>query len=101
MKYFYTENRSTRILKLIERRHSISVDAIAEKFEVSSKTVKNDVKELNGLLKGSALIDNKQGIYKIYIIDNNKFEEIKTNIYNQRNFLIHLKEEWHLFCISL
>ncbi|NRZ56212.1 DeoR/GlpR family transcriptional regulator of sugar metabolism [Clostridium beijerinckii] len=37
MKYFYTENRSTRILKLIERRHSISVDAIAEKFEVSSK----------------------------------------------------------------
>ncbi|NOW07249.1 BglG family transcription antiterminator [Clostridium beijerinckii] len=87
MKYFYTENRSTRILKLIERRHSISVDAIAEKFEVSSKTVKNDVKELNGLLKGSALIDNKQGIYKIYIIDNNKFEEIKTNIYNQKEFL--------------
>lgn len=45
------------------------------------------MKELNSLLKGSALIDNKQGIYKIYIIDNSKFEEIKTNIYNQKEFL--------------
>lgn len=87
MKYFYTENRSTRILKLIERRHSISIDTIAEKFEVSSKTVKNDIKELNVLFKGSALIDNKQGICKIYIINNIKFEEIKNNIYNQKEFL--------------
>lgn len=87
MKYFYTENRSTRILKLIERRHSISIDTIAEKFEVSSKTVKNDIKELNSLFKGSALIDNKQGVYKIYIINNTKFEEIKNNIYNQKEFL--------------
>jgi lichenan operon transcriptional antiterminator len=87
MKYFYTENRSTRILQLIERRHSISIDTIAEKFEVSSKTVKNDIKELNSLLKGSALIDNKQGIYKIYIINKIKFEEIKNNVYNQKEFL--------------
>ena len=87
MKCFYTENRSTRILKLIERRHSISIDTIAEKFEVSSKTVKNDIKELNSLLKGSALIDNKQGIYKIYIINNIKFEESKNSIYNQKEFL--------------
>lgn len=87
MKYFYTENRSTRILQLIERRHSISIDTIAEKFEVSSKTVKNDIKELNSLLKGSAFIDNKQGIYKIYIINKIKFEEIKNKIYNQKEFL--------------
>lgn len=87
MKYFYTENRSIEILKLIERRHSISIDTIAEKFEVSSKTVKNDIKELNNVLKGSAFIDNKQGIYKIYIVDKIKFEEIKKGIYNQKEFL--------------
>lgn len=87
MRYFYTENRLTRILKLIERRHSISIDTIAEKFEVSSKTVKNDIKELNSFFKGSALIDNKQGVCKIYIINNIKFEEIKNDIYNQKEFL--------------
>jgi len=47
MKYFYDENRSTRILKLIEQKHSILMDTIVEKFQVSSKTVKNDIKELN------------------------------------------------------
>lgn len=87
MKYFYTENRSIKILQLIERRHSISIDTIAEKFEVSSKTVKNDIKELNSILKGSAFIDNKQGIYKIYVINKTKFEEIKNSIYNQKEFL--------------
>ena len=44
MRHFYTENRSIRILKLIEKRNSISIDTIAQKFEVSSKTVKNDMK---------------------------------------------------------
>lgn len=87
MKHFYDENRSTRILKLIEQRHSVSMDTFVEKFEVSSKTVKNDVKELNDLLKGSAFIDNKQGKYKIYIVDRSKFEEIKKNIYDQKEFL--------------
>ena len=87
MKHFYDENRSTRIFKLIEQRHSVSMDTLVEKFEVSSKTVKNDIKELNALLKGSAFIDNKQGKYRIYIVDRIKFEEIKNDICNQKEFL--------------
>ena len=87
MRHFYDENRSTRILKLIEQRHSVLMDTLIEKFEVSSKTVKNDIKELNGLLKGSAFLDNKQGKYRIYIVDRIKFEEVKKYIYNQKEFL--------------
>lgn len=86
MKHFYTENRSTRILKLIEQRRSVSIDTIAEKFDVSSKTVKNDVKDLNNLLRGSAVIDNKQGFYRIYIVDNISFNEAKKCIYNKKEF---------------
>lgn len=87
MKYFYDENRSTRILKLIDQRHSVSMDTLVEKLEVSFKTVKNDIKELNSLLKGTALIDNKQGQYKIYVFNNAEFEQIKNSIYNQKEFL--------------
>ncbi|OOM79698.1 PRD domain-containing protein [Clostridium sp. BL-8] len=86
MRHFYTENRSTRILKLIEQRNSVSIDIIAEKFDVSSKTVKNDVKDLNNLLRGSAVIDNKQGFCKIYIVDGIKFNKVKESIYNQKEF---------------
>ncbi len=86
MRHFYTENRSTRILKLIEQRNSVSIDTIAGKFDVSSKTVKNDVRDLNNLLRGSAVIDNKQGFYKIYIVDGIKFNKVKESIYNQKEF---------------
>lgn len=86
MRHFYTENRSTRILKLIEQRNSVSIDTIAGKFDVSSKTVKNDVKDLNNLLRGSAVIDNKQGFYKIYIVDGIKFNKLKESIYNRKEF---------------
>lgn len=86
MRHFYTENRSTRILKLIEQRNSVSIDTIAGKFDVSSKTVKNDVKDLNNLLRGSAVIDNKQGFCKIYIVDGIKFNKVKESIYNQKEF---------------
>jgi len=87
MKHFYDENRSARILKLIEQRHSVSMDTLIEKFEVSSKTVKNDIKELNDLFNGSAFIDNKQGKYRIYVVDRNKFEDTKENIYDHKEFL--------------
>jgi len=87
MKYFYDENRSARILKLIEKKHSISLDTLVEKLDVSSKTIKNDVKELNDLLVGSAFVDSKQGVYRIYILDSAHFEEVKKNIYTQKDFL--------------
>ena len=87
MKHFYDENRSTRILKLIEQRHSVSIYTLVEKFEVSSKTIKNDMKELNDLLKGSAFIENKQGKYRIYMVDRSKFEDIKKEICNHKEFL--------------
>jgi len=33
------------------------------------------------------MIDNKQGKYKIYIVDRIKYEEVKNEIYNQKEFL--------------
>lgn len=54
MKDFYDENRSARILNLIEHKHSISLGALVRKLDVSSKTVKNDIKKLNDSLGNSA-----------------------------------------------
>jgi len=87
MKDFYDENRSARILNLIEHKHSISLGALVRKLDVSSKTVKNDIKKLNDSLGNSAFIDSKNGVYKIYIFDSSKFEEVKKKIYCQKDFL--------------
>lgn len=83
MSYFNNENRLAKILKIIERSNSATSSSIASKLDVSTKTVKNDIKEINELLKGYGLIELKQGRYRLYIIDQKNFEKEKLNINNQ------------------
>lgn len=83
MSYFNNENRLAKILKIVEQSNSATSSSIAIKLDVSTKTVKNDIKEINELLKGYALIDLKQGKYRLYVIDNKRFEKEKLNINNQ------------------
>jgi len=87
MKYFYDENRASKILNILEQKNSVSLESLAEKLNVSSKTIKNEVKNLNEQLENSAFVDIKHGIYKIYIFDRSKFEKVKQEIYYQRDFL--------------
>ncbi|WP_373598182.1 BglG family transcription antiterminator [Paraclostridium bifermentans] len=83
MSYFNNENRLAKILKIIERSNSATSSSIASKLDVSTKTVKNDIKEINELLKGYGLIELKQGKYRLYIIDQKNFEKEKLNINSQ------------------
>lgn len=87
MKYFNDENRSSRILSILEQKHSVSLETLTEKLNVSSKTIKNEIKKLNDQLDNSAFVDIKHGVYKIYIFDKFKFERVKQEIYSQRDFL--------------
>lgn len=87
MKYFNDENRSSRILSILEQKHSVSLETLTEKLNVSSKTIKNEIKKLNDQLDNSAFVDIKHGVYKIYIFDRFKFERVKQEIYSQRDFL--------------
>lgn len=83
MSYFNNENRLAKILKIIEQSNSATSSSIAIKLDVSTKTIKNDIKEINELLKGYGLIDIKQGKYRLYVIDYENFEIEKSNINNQ------------------
>lgn len=61
MKLFNDENRMAAILRNVEVQTSSDVDRIAAKLDVSTKTVRNDVKELNCLMGSYAVISNKKG----------------------------------------
>lgn len=47
MKLFNDENRMAALLRNVEVQDSSDVERIAAKLSVSTKTVRNDVKELN------------------------------------------------------
>ena len=81
------ENRLFKILKIIECSNLTSSKSIADKLGVSTKTVKNEIKELNRLLKGYGVIDVKQGKNVLYIIDQVNFDIIFKKLEKQDHFL--------------
>ena len=87
MSFFYEENRLARILNIMEQKQSVTIDYLSKKMDVSSKTIKNDIKEINNSLNGSAIIENKKNIYSFYIFDALNYEKLRNNIYVQDDFM--------------
>ena len=70
---FNNENRIAVILRNIEMQSVCSVESLAAKLDVSQKTIRNDIKELNCLLGGYA-----------------------KRFTNRKTFLIPVIQEWHI-----
>lgn len=72
---FFGEDRLTQLLKIIQRKPNVAISYLAEKLEVSTRTIRNDIKQMNEELKNAAYISGEQGSYKLYITDEELFEE--------------------------
>ena len=82
---FNNENRIAVILKNIEMQSVCSVESLAAKLDVSQKTIRNDIKELNCLLGGYACISNNKGTCKLIVFAPKGFTEIRNKIYKQED----------------
>lgn len=82
---FNNENRISVILKNIEMQSVCSVESLAAKLDVSQKTIRNDIKELNCLLGGYACISNNKGTCKLIVFAPKGFTEIRNKIYKQED----------------
>lgn len=85
MKLFNNENRIATILKNIEMQSVCSVETLATKLDVSQKTIRNDIKELNCLFGGYACISNNKGECKLIVFAPNGFSEIRNKICAQED----------------
>ncbi len=86
MELFNNENRISSILKNIEMQSVCSVEKLAGKLNVSAKTIRNDIKELNYLLGGYAMISMNKGDCKLIVFDQKGFQEIRNKIFQQDDF---------------
>ena len=84
--YFNNDNRICKILQILEHKRSASLEYLEKKLNVSAKSIKNDIKELNETCDGNALIQLKLGKYKLYVREDKQFEKIKENLYLHDDF---------------
>lgn len=75
MEHYFEEDRLVLILKQIQNKNCITLTEIAERLDVSTRTIRNDIKNLNDIFGDTAFIDGEQGSYRLYIIDMEGFEK--------------------------
>ncbi|MGI6108683.1 MAG: BglG family transcription antiterminator [Eubacteriaceae bacterium] len=80
MRWFDTETRSAKILQMMERKLVFNAEQLSRKLNVSSKTIANEVTQLNKQLAGSALIDLSKGEYRLLLFDIPTFIKIRDEI---------------------
>ncbi|MBQ9320927.1 MAG: helix-turn-helix domain-containing protein, partial [Eubacterium sp.] len=61
MKSLFNDNRLAILLQQFRNTQSLSVNSLAARLEVSDRTIRNDIKQLNEMLNGCALIDGQKG----------------------------------------
>lgn len=71
----YTDNRAADILHILGHKSGVTVADMAQKLSVSERTIRNDIRQLNDDLNGSAAVEGNQGKYSLRIFDPNQYKK--------------------------
>ncbi len=75
------------MLQLLRKTPEITVSALASRLDVSERTVRNDIKQINQILDDCAIIDGIQGKYVLRIFQEERFRERFSEIIQADEFL--------------
>jgi len=82
MSDFILDERTVQILEILQKKTYCSLEEIAKLLGVSTRTVRNDINQLNQDLTSVALITNERGKgYRLVINE----KEVFHNLLNRRN----------------
>jgi lichenan operon transcriptional antiterminator len=74
------DERTTKIIAIARTKNYFSLEELAEDLEVSTRSIRNFIKQLNNDLKGIASIINERGKgYRLDIVDKQSFESLLEN----------------------
>lgn len=80
MKWFDTENRLIKIIKVLEDKSDLHINELARRLGTSTKTIQNDIKDINLDFRGCALIDLNRSIARLYITDYARYQKQRNAI---------------------
>ena len=87
MKSLFGDNRLANLLQLLYQTPGAAVSTLAWKLEVSERTVRNDIKQLNDLLRGCAAVEGAQGRYTLRVFDTERFQKVFAALSEADDFL--------------
>ncbi len=87
MKSLFSDNRNANMLQLFRKSSVISVGTLAAKLDVSERTVRNDIRQLNEELADCAEIMGEQGRYSLRIFNLERFRERFAKMIETDDFL--------------
>ena len=87
MKSLFGDNRIANLLQLLRQTPAAAVSTLASKLEVSERTVRNDIKQLNDALDGCAAVEGTQGKYMLRIFDAERFQKVFAALSESDDFL--------------
>lgn len=87
MKSVFGDNRIADVLRFFSRTPVVMISMLASKLEVSERTVRNDIKQLNLEMKDCAAIEGSQGKYMLHIYDSEKFRAVCARLMETDEFL--------------
>ena len=81
MEIFNYDNRSLRLLNILESNFLVPDKYLIDVLKVSSKTINNEIKSLNEIFGSCAYIESKNSNYSLYIIKLEEYLKKKRSIY--------------------
>lgn len=87
MKSSFYENRLTQLIHIFQKAQPMTVATLASKLDVSERTIQNDIKQLNEVLKPYASIESMRGNYTLRIFDIIQFHKIAERLYHTDDVL--------------
>ncbi len=86
MSDFSMDDRAVLIIELIRKKTYCSLEYLADTIGVSTRTIRNDIKQLNSDLKGIALLENERGKgYRLDIENEQVFEDLIGKNNSEKN----------------
>ena len=87
MKSLFGDNRLANMLHLFQNMQTMSVKSLAAKLDVSDRTIRNDIKVLNGALGDCAVIEGEHGRYTLKVFDERGFRAVASSMDEADDFL--------------
>lgn len=87
MKSLFNDNRLANLLHLLHNSRPMPVGTLSSKLNVSERTVRNDLKQLEKMLEGCAVIDSDQGRYSLRVFQPKRYQKLFTELLEEDDFL--------------
>lgn len=87
MKSLFHDNRIATILQYFRKEPVVAVSTLALKLNVSERTVRNDIKQLNQQLRDCAVIEGQQGRYSLRVFAAERFRAVYAELMEADDFL--------------